>query len=74
MNNREQELEQYNNYFNKIDDYCNKNGLTLFQYQREIFYAERGQVNFPPPENYNPERTIEQEIGKEEERQLEHSR
>lgn len=74
MNNREQELEQYNNYFNKIDDYCNKNGLTLFQYQKEIFYAERGQVNFPPPENYNPERTIEQEIGKEEERQLEHSR
>lgn len=74
MNNREQELEQYNNYFNKIDDYCNRNGLTLFQYQKQLFYAERGQGEYPPPERYNPERELEQERGKEQERQLEHSR
>ncbi len=74
MNNREDELEKYNDYFNRIDDYCNKNGLTLFQYQKEIFYAERGQGEYPPPERYNPERELEQERGKEQERQLEHSR
>lgn len=74
MNYREQELERYNNYFDKIDDYCNRNGLTLFQYQKELFYAERGQASFPPPEKYNPERIIEQEMEKEQERQLEHSR
>ena len=74
MNNREQELEQYNNYFDRVDDYCNRNGLTLFQYQKEIFYAERGQANFPPPEKYNPEREQEPLREKEQERQLDHER
>ena len=74
MNNREQELEQYNNYFNKVDDYCNRQGLTLFQYQKEIFYAERGQANFPSPEKYNPEREQELEREREQIRQLEHER
>lgn len=74
MNNREQELEQYNNYFNKIDDYCNRQGLTLFQYQKELFYAERGQGEYPFPEKYNPERQQEPEREREQERQLEHSR
>lgn len=74
INNREFELEKYNDYFNKIDDYCNKNGLTLFQYQKEIFYAERGQGSYPPPEKFNPERELEQEREKEQERQLDHER
>lgn len=75
MNNREQELEQYNNYFNKIDDYCNRQGITLFQYQKEIFYADRGQGEYPPPEKFNPERDIQEpEREREQERQLEHSR
>lgn len=76
MNNRESELERYNNYFDKVDDYCNKQGLTLFQYQKEIFYADRGQGEYPPPEKFNPERNTEQEPTKEieQERQLEHER
>lgn len=74
MNNREIELEKYNNYFDRVDDYCNKQGLTLFQYQKELFYAERGQANFPPPEMFNPERTIEHEREKEQERDLQHER
>lgn len=74
MNNREIELEKYNNYFDKVDDYCNKQGLTLFQYQKELFYAERGQADYPSPEKYNPERELEQEREKEQERTLEHER
>lgn len=74
MNNREQELEQYNNYFNKIDDYCNRSGLTLFQYQKQLFYAERGQGEYPFPERFNPERKQEPDQEREQERQLEHER
>lgn len=76
MNCREDELLQYNNYFDKVDDYCNKQGITLFQYQKEIFYAERGQGEYPPPERFNPERNIEQEPEREreQERILEHER
>lgn len=74
MNYREDELLQYNNYFDRVDDYCNKNGLTLFQYQKELFYAERGQGEYPPPERFNPEREQEPERTREQERQLEHSR
>lgn len=74
MNNRESELERYNNYFDKVDDYCNKQGLTLFQYQKEIFYADRGQGEYPPPERFNPEREQEPEREIEQERQLEHER
>lgn len=75
MNNREIELEKYNNYFDRLDDYCNRNGLTLFQYQKELFYAERGQANFPPPEKYNPDRNIQEpEREREQERDLQHER
>ena len=71
---KERMPEKYNNYFDKVDDYCNKQGLTLFQYQKELFYAERGQADYPSPEKYNPERELEQEREKEQERTLEHER
>lgn len=74
MHNREIELEKYNNYFDIVDDYCNKNGLTLFQYQKQLFYAERGQGEYPPPERFNPEREQEPEREREQERDLQHER
>lgn len=74
MNNREIELEKYNNYFDRIDDYCNMQGLTLFQYQKQLFYYDRGVGEMPAPEKYNPDRQQELEQEREQERELQHSR
>lgn len=72
---RHQELQRYDNYFDKVQQYCDDRGLTLFQYQKDVFYAERGLANFPSPENYNPDREINQQQNEHEiTRQYEHER
>lgn len=55
------ELNSYIDYFSKVDDYINKNGLTLFQYSKDLFYADRGLKEYPSPEKFNPERTFKEE-------------
>lgn len=55
---REQELQRYEQYFDKVQEYCDHHGLSLFQYQKDVFYAERGFLNFPAPERFNPDREI----------------
>ena len=53
---RDKEISSYRDYLEKVDNYCNRTGLTHYQYEKECFYAERGSGSYPPPEKYNPER------------------
>lgn len=59
IDDREQELQPIMDYLDKLDEYCNENGLTLYQYQKDLFYADRGLVEYPEPEKWNPERNLE---------------
>lgn len=71
---REQELKKYDKYFDKVQEYCDERGLTFFQYQKDLFYAERGLCDFPHPEKLNPDREIFQQNSHEIIRQYEHER
>ena len=73
VNSRGDDLVSYRNYLSRIDDYCNREGITPYQYEKQVFYAERGSGSFPEPEKYNPERTSEREE-KEQLRQIEKER
>lgn len=59
--NRDNELEKSFLYFNEIDRYCNQNGITQYQYQKEVFYYDKGYGSMPEPEKYNPERNEKEE-------------
>lgn len=61
VNDRDEDLAKYKDYLNRVDNYCNREGITIYQYEKECFYAERGYNNFPQPEHYNPQRQIERE-------------
>lgn len=55
---REEQLQSITNYYNHIDEYCINNGISLFQYEKQCFMADRGYGDYPDPERYNLEREI----------------
>jgi hypothetical protein len=59
LNDREEQLRTISNYHNHIDEYCRDNGLTLFQYEKQCFMADKNYGNYPDPEKYNLERKNE---------------
>jgi hypothetical protein len=58
INLKDKELTSYRDYLDKVDDYCNRNGITHYQYEKQCFYADRGVGDYPPIEKFNPERVL----------------
>lgn len=59
LSKREELLNVLSNYHCHIDDYCERIGISLFQYEKQCFMADKGYGDYPEPEKYNPEREIE---------------
>ena len=58
VDDRDKDLVDYRDYLDKVDAYCEREGLTVYQYQKEVFYADRGYRDYPAPEYHNPERDL----------------
>lgn len=46
----------------RIEEYCKEKGISLMQYEKQCFYADRGYGEYPEPEKENTERTIERTV------------
>lgn len=44
-----------------VERYCQAEGLTLTQYEKAVFWADRGYGEYPDPERDNPDRQLEQQ-------------
>ena len=51
------EVKAYYNYNKEVDRYCERNGLTDAQYQREIYINKMQGYAPPEPEKFNPDRS-----------------
>lgn len=49
--------KSYERYMNTREDYCREHGLTEHQYERQVFFANRGEDKYPLPEVINPTRS-----------------
>ena len=45
----------------EVERYCQEQGITIGQYEKQCFWADRDWGNYPEPERYNPNRNIEPE-------------
>jgi len=61
INRRLEEVEKVQRYNEKVEMYCHDMGITLYQYEKQCFWADRGYENYPAPERFNPDRQIEKE-------------
>ena len=43
-----------------MEQYCRDNGLTITQYEKQVFWADRDFGSYPEPEQNNPDRQQEQ--------------
>ena len=46
-----------------VEQYCQSEGLTIAQYEKAVFWADRGYGEYPAPEQSNPDRQTEREQG-----------
>lgn len=74
INNRLEEYEKVQRYNEIVDNYCRNTGITLYQYEKQCFWAERGYNDYPEPERYNPEKQIDKEVTVNKEHELEPQR
>ena len=42
-----------------VERYCHAEGLSIAQYEKQCFWADRGYGEYPEPERNNPDRQIE---------------
>ena len=54
------ERQLANRYNQEVERYCHDNGLTITQYEKQVFWANRDVGSYPEPERYNPDRQQEQ--------------
>ena len=45
----------------EVERYCQEQGITIGQYEKQCFWADRDWGNYPEPERHNPDRCIEPE-------------
>ena len=45
----------------EVERYCQEQGITIGQYEKQCFWADRDWGNYPEPERHNPDRNIEPE-------------
>lgn len=51
--------QQANRYNQQVEQYCRDNGLTITQYEKQVFWADRDFGSYPEPEQINPDRLIQ---------------
>ena len=54
-----EQSEQAYRYNLQVERYCQEQGLSLVQYEKQCFWADRGYGEYPEPERNNPDREIE---------------
>lgn len=59
LDNAYQEAEKAYRYNQEVERYCQTEGITLTQYEKAIFWADRGYGEYPEPEAHNPDRQTE---------------
>lgn len=42
----------------QVAQYCRDNGLTITQYEKQVFWADRDVGSYPEPERLNPDREV----------------
>ena len=70
LNEAYERSEQAYQYNLQVERYCQEQGLTLAQYEKQCFWADRGYGEYPEPEGRNPDREMEQERGNEPDREM----
>ena len=68
MNEAYEEQEKAQKHLREVERYCERVGLTMYQYEKQCFMADRGFCDYPYPEQHNPERQQEHEIEREPDR------
>lgn len=63
-----EEQEKAQKHLREVERYCERVGLTMYQYEKQCFMADRGFCDYPYPEQHNPERQQEHDIEKEPDR------
>ena len=56
-----EEAEKTYRYNLEVERYCQEQGITFAQYEKQCFWAERDWGNYPEPERHNPDKNIEPE-------------
>lgn len=54
-----EQSERAYRYNLEVEQYCQTEGITLTQYEKAIFWADRGYGEYPEPEAHNPDRQTE---------------
>ena len=65
MNEAYEKQERALKHLREVERYCERVGLTRYQYEKQRIMADRGFCDYPAPERHNPERQQEHEIGRE---------
>jgi hypothetical protein len=68
MNEAYEEQERAQKHLREVERYCERMGLSIYQYEKQCFMAEKGFCDYPYPEQHNPERQQEHDIEKEPDR------
>ena len=58
----------------EVERYCQEQGITIGQYEKQCFWADRDWGNYSEPECHNPDRTIEPEREAPTHSRIEHER
>ena len=58
-----EQSEKAYRYNLQVERYCQNEGITLTQYEKQCFWADRGYGEYPPPEQSNPDKQLEQDRG-----------
>ena len=69
-----EQSEKAYQYNLEVERYCQEQGITIGQYEKQCFWADRDWGNYPEPERYNPDRNIEPEREAPTHSRMEHER
>ena len=53
-----EQSEKAYQYNLEVERYCQEQGITIGQYEKQCFWADRDWGNYPEPERHNPDRNI----------------
>lgn len=53
--------EKAYHYNQEVERYCNEQGISFYQYEKQCFWADRDYGNYPEPEYNNPDRNWEKD-------------
>ena len=61
--------EKVYQYNQEVERYCNEQGISFYQYEKQCFWADSDYGNYPEPEYNKPDRNWEKEIAPERHRE-----